>query len=71
MNFLKDFSIIIMRIITVFPLLLFIGLYMGKRAIGELPVFDYLLIITLGSVVGADISEPNIPHIHTIVTIIY
>lgn len=70
MYWVKDFSIIIMRIVTIFPLVLFIALYMGKRAIGELPVFDFLVIISLGSVVGADIAEPDIPHIHTAVAII-
>ncbi|MCS3600250.1 uncharacterized membrane protein YcaP (DUF421 family) [Bacillus sp. JUb91] len=36
---------------------------MGKRAIGELPIFDFLIIITLGAVVGADIADPSIKHL--------
>lgn len=43
---------------------------MGKRAIGELPVFDVLTVITLGSVVGADIADPNVEHLHTVYAII-
>ncbi len=43
---------------------------MGKRSIGEVPVFDFLVIITLGSVVGADIADPEIEHIHTATAII-
>jgi uncharacterized membrane protein YcaP (DUF421 family) len=43
---------------------------MGKRSIAELPVFDFLVIIILGAVVGADIADPEIPHIHTAVAII-
>jgi uncharacterized membrane protein YcaP (DUF421 family) len=43
---------------------------MGKRSIAELPVFDFLVIIILGTVVGADIADPEIPHIHTAVAII-
>jgi uncharacterized membrane protein YcaP (DUF421 family) len=58
------------RILTILPLLLLITLWMGKRSIGELPVFDFLVIITLGSVVGADIADPDINHIFTFVAII-
>jgi uncharacterized membrane protein YcaP (DUF421 family) len=53
------------RIITILPLLLFITLFMGRRSIGELPVFDYLVIITLGAVAGADIADPSIRHLET------
>lgn len=58
------------RILTVFPLLLIIVLWMGKRCIGELPVFDFLVIIIMASVVGADIADPNIEHIHTAFAVI-
>ena len=58
------------RILTVLPLLLFVTLYMGKRAIGELPVFDFLIIVILGAVVGADIADPEIKHLPTAVAII-
>lgn len=67
---MKDISIVLVRIITILPLLLFVTLFMGKRAIGELPVFDYLIIITLGSVTGADIADPEVKQIPTIVAII-
>lgn len=67
---LSDLLIVVGRIITILPLLLFITLFMGKRAIGELPVFDFLVIITLASVVGADIADPDIQHFPTIVAII-
>lgn len=70
MDIVKDLIIVTGRILTILPLMLFIALYMGKRSIGELPVFDFLVIITLGSVVGADIADPNVPHIHTAVAII-
>lgn len=67
---MNDISIVLVRIITILPLLLFVTLFMGKRAIGELPVFDYLIIITLGSVTGADIADPDVKQIPTIVAII-
>ena len=44
---------------------------MGKRAIGEIPVFDFLIVIILGAVVGADIADPNIEHFPTIMAIIF
>ncbi|MBY6036587.1 DUF421 domain-containing protein [Fictibacillus nanhaiensis] len=59
-----------MRIFTIIPLLLVATLYMGRRSIGELPVFDFLIIITLGAVVGADIADPKIEHIHTAVAVV-
>ncbi|WP_175989864.1 DUF421 domain-containing protein [Bacillus sp. Marseille-Q1617] len=67
---LKDLLLILGRIITILPLLLIITLFMGKRAIGELPIFDFLVILTLGAVVGADIADPNIKHLPTAVAII-
>jgi len=43
---------------------------MGKRSIGELPVFDFLVILALGAVVGADIADPKVEHLHTAVAIV-
>ena len=65
MDILKEFAVLLVRIVTIIPLMLIITLYMGKRSIAELPVFDFLVIIILGAVVGADIADPEIPHIHT------
>ncbi|WP_411335096.1 DUF421 domain-containing protein [Metabacillus indicus] len=65
----KDIGIVAVRIVTILPLLLFFTLFMGKRSIGELPVFDFLAILTLGSVVGADIADPEIEHLPTIAAI--
>lgn len=71
LEFMKDILIVLVRILTILPLLLFTTLFMGKRAIGELPVFDFLIVIVLGAVVGADIADPNIEHLPTAVTIIF
>ena len=68
---MKDILIVLVRILTILPLLLFTTLFMGKRAIGEIPVFDFLIVITLGAVVGADIADPNIKHLPTVLTIIF
>lgn len=70
MEIIKELSILLGRIVTIFPLMLAIALYMGKRSIGELPIFDFLVIIILGAVVGADIADPQIEHIHTAVAIV-
>ncbi|WP_138419085.1 DUF421 domain-containing protein [Aquibacillus sediminis] len=66
----KDCLLVMGRIATIIPLLLFVTLFMGKRAIGELPVFDFLIVLTIGAVVGADIADPNIKHIPTATTIV-
>lgn len=70
MEFVKEMGILLGRVVTIIPLLLIATLFMGKRSVGELPVFDFLIIITLGAVVGADIADPQIPHIHTAVAIV-
>ncbi|MFB5662589.1 DUF421 domain-containing protein [Alteribacillus sp. HJP-4] len=67
---MKDGLIVLGRVVTILPLLLFVGIFMGKRAIGELPIFDFLVILTLGSVVGADIANPEIEHLPTAIAII-
>ncbi|MBB6453762.1 uncharacterized membrane protein YcaP (DUF421 family) [Salirhabdus euzebyi] len=66
----KELVMILGRIVTIIPLLLFVTIFMGKRAIGELPIFDFLIILILGAVVGADIADPNIQHLHTAVAIV-
>jgi uncharacterized membrane protein YcaP (DUF421 family) len=66
----KEILLILGRILTILPLLLLITLFMGKRAIGELPIFDFLIIVTLGAVVGADIADPDIKHLPTAIAII-
>lgn len=60
---MNDYLILTFRIISIMLLFLIGTLLTGRRHIGELPVFDFLVIMTLGSVVGADIAEPNIPHL--------
>jgi uncharacterized membrane protein YcaP (DUF421 family) len=57
------------RILTIIPWLLIVTLFMGKRSIGEVPVFDFLIIIVLGAVAGADIADPDIPHLFTFLSI--
>ncbi|MGO4888256.1 DUF421 domain-containing protein [Anaerobacillus sp. MEB173] len=70
MHYFSELLIIFGRILTILPLLLLITLYMGRRSAAELPVFDFLVIITLASVTGADIADPNIHHLHTAFAIV-
>ncbi|WP_368503404.1 DUF421 domain-containing protein [Alkalihalophilus sp. As8PL] len=70
MELTKELLILLTRILTIIPLMLFITLKMGRRSIAELPVFDFLIIITLGAVVGADLADPNIGHLHTAVAVV-
>ncbi|MED1726247.1 DUF421 domain-containing protein [Brevibacillus parabrevis] len=70
MELFSESLIVIGRVCSILPLLLVVTLFMGKRSIGELPVFDFMVIITLGSVAGADIAEPNVHHIPIAVAIV-
>ncbi|MBP1971775.1 uncharacterized membrane protein YcaP (DUF421 family) [Virgibacillus natechei] len=67
---LKEILVVLGRILTILPLLLVITLFMGKRAIGEFPIFDFLIIVTLASIVGADIADPSVDHIPTAIAVI-
>ncbi len=63
---MNEYLIVFIRIISIMALLLFCTLFiMGKRPIGELPVFDFLSIIVMGAIVGADIADPKIHHLPT------
>ncbi|MCM3762933.1 DUF421 domain-containing protein [Alkalihalobacillus oceani] len=70
MTLLAELALIFGRIVTILPLLLATTLLMGKRSIGEVPIFDFLIIITLASVTGADIADPSVSHIHTAFAIV-
>lgn len=64
------YLIISLRVVSAMALILFLVLKTGRRKIGELPVYDFLSIIVLGSVIGADIAEPDIPHLPTLFAVI-
>lgn len=70
MQLLKELLLVTGRILTIIPLMLFMTLYMGKRSIGELPIFDFFVTIAFGAVVGADIADPSVSHIHTAIAIV-
>lgn len=70
MDLIVDVLKVLFRVGTILPIMLLVTLFMGKRSIGELPVFDFLVILTLGSVVGADIAEPSVNHLPTVAAVI-
>lgn len=57
-----EYLTVAFRIVSILIIFLFVTLITGRRHISELPVFDFLIILTLGSVVGADIAQPDISH---------
>jgi len=65
-----EYIIITFRIISILLLALVLTLIAGRRKIGELPVFDLIIFITLGAVIGADIADPEIKHLPTAYAII-
>lgn len=63
---METYFIVLIRIVTIMALLLGATLFiMGKRPIGELPVFDFLVLVVMGAIVGADIADPNVEHLPT------
>lgn len=65
-----EYLIITGRVISILAIALFITLITGRRKIGELPIFDFIVIITLGAIIGADIADPKIPHFPTAYAVI-
>lgn len=70
MSNLNEYLNITLKVFTILPFLLFIILKSGRRKIAELPVFDFLTIIVLGAIVGADISDPQLKYFPTAYAII-
>lgn len=61
-----DYLIVAGRVVSAMALVLFLVLKTGRRKISELPVYDFLSIIILGSVIGADIADLNVDHMPTL-----
>lgn len=60
----------LVRVLTILPLMHLVTLLMGRRSVGELPVFDFLVVLVMGSVVGADLADPSVPHGPTALTVV-
>lgn len=66
---MNDYMLILLRIVVTWPLLFIVTMLMGKRNMGQLPVFDFIIVITIGSIAGADLADPNVPHGPTLMTL--
>lgn len=67
---MSSYLAVLLRFLIIFPLLYLITSLMGKRSIGELPVIDFIVAITIGNVVGADLADPTVPHGPTVMIVI-
>jgi len=65
-----DYLIIAFRVFTAMALVLALVLITGRRKISELPVYDFLSIFILGSVIGADIADPSVEHMPTLFAVV-
>lgn len=69
MEYGKEVITILWHIVTILPWLLVVTLLIGKRSMSELPIFDFLVIIVLGVVVGVHIIIPEIEYSHAVYAI--
>ncbi|SDC41213.1 DUF421 domain-containing protein [Shouchella lonarensis] len=67
---LEDIVVVTVRIVTFIPIVIFLAILMGKRAVSEMPVFDFLILMILASLVGADLGNPDIHHAPTVAAVI-
>lgn len=57
-------------IVAMMAILLILTLVTGRRKIAELPVFDFLTIIVIGSLVGAYTADPGGKFLHTLFALV-
>ncbi|NGP46357.1 DUF421 domain-containing protein [Bacillaceae bacterium SIJ1] len=62
----QEFLLILLRVITILPFLWLVILFMGRRSMQRLPIFDFMIVLAIGSIVGADLADPDIAHWPTI-----
>lgn len=67
---MNEYLVILLRVLATWPLLYILTLLMGSRNMGQLPVFDFIIVITIGSIAGADLADPAVPHGPTLMTLI-
>jgi uncharacterized membrane protein YcaP (DUF421 family) len=60
---------ILLRTTIVYFYALFVVRTIGKRGMGQLAPFDFVIIIALGSAVGDPMFYPNVPLLHALVAI--
>lgn len=70
MELLGDIAKVYFRVVTILPLLIAMVIVMGKRSIGEMSVVDFLIMMSLGSLFGADVADPGVKQLPTAAAII-
>lgn len=74
MRYVSDFSLrlilsILVRIVTVYVFSLIFIRLMGKRELDRLTVFDFIIAVALGEIIGAPMVDVRIPVWHALVAI--
>src|SRR3982751_6355612 len=60
---------IFLRTVVMYAYVLFVVRLLGKRGMGQLAPFDFVIIIALGSATGDPMFYPDVPLLHAIVAI--
>lgn len=66
----QEYLSVAWRTVGLMVLFLAVALILGKRHIAEMSVLDVITLITLGSVAGADLADPKVPHGPTILAVV-
>lgn len=59
---MQEYLTVLLRTAGLMVFFLVVALFLGKRHIAEMSVLDTITLITLGSVAGADLADPEVPH---------
>lgn len=58
---MNQYLVILIRVFITWPLLFITTMLMGKRNMGQLPVFDFIIVITVGSIAATNLADPRCP----------
>ncbi|MES2931820.1 MAG: YetF domain-containing protein [Patescibacteria group bacterium] len=60
---------VVFRTVVMYSYMLFAARFLGKRGTGQLTVFDFIVVILLGSAVGDPMFYDDVPLLHGIIVI--
>lgn len=60
---------VVFRTLVMYSYMLFAARFLGKRGTGQLTVFDFIVVILLGSAVGDPMFYDDVPLLHGIIVI--
>lgn len=64
------YLVVLFRALTMLAVFQLVVLMMGRRQVAELPVFDFILAVTIGAVAGADLADHQVPHLPSLFAIL-